>query len=232
MISFAAIVQGRDSSVRVTSDGMISVIDLVMVVTGKNCNHANECIRNMKQSLFNTENIILRDQTRLISLEHAIQLVMVLPGKGAKESRALFAEIIKRYMIDNAFIKCTTSPAVGQPVSPRDIGIKRGFDDIDADEQGVDFVCKSFDLQEEALEFRHGRDMAAFKNKNRDLVQMHMEIELFEKENGEDEQCIESLKLQINSVREDLPSVTEEWDYLYNAIRILGEPHIQELEAK
>jgi hypothetical protein len=33
MISFAEIVQGRDASVRVTVDGMIYAVDLVMVMT-------------------------------------------------------------------------------------------------------------------------------------------------------------------------------------------------------
>ncbi len=41
VLSFAAIVQGRDSSVWVTDDGLGDVVDVVMVVTGKNCNHSN-----------------------------------------------------------------------------------------------------------------------------------------------------------------------------------------------
>ena len=51
VLSFAAIVQGRDSSVRVTDDGLGDVVDVVMVVTGKNCNHANEALRNLKPSI-------------------------------------------------------------------------------------------------------------------------------------------------------------------------------------
>ncbi len=34
MISFSEIVQGRDASVRVTVDGLIYAVDLVMVMTG------------------------------------------------------------------------------------------------------------------------------------------------------------------------------------------------------
>lgn len=37
-------------------------------------------------------------KTKLLTLEHAIELVMVLPGKTAKETRAQFASIIRRYM--------------------------------------------------------------------------------------------------------------------------------------
>ncbi len=40
MISFAEIVQVRDESVKVTVDGMIYVVDLVMVMTGLNRNDA------------------------------------------------------------------------------------------------------------------------------------------------------------------------------------------------
>ncbi len=36
--------------------------------------------------------------TKLVSFEDAIQLVMVLPGETAKETRAQFADIIRRYM--------------------------------------------------------------------------------------------------------------------------------------
>ena len=97
-ISFAEIVQGRDATVRVTSDGMIYAVDLVMIMTGKNCNDSNECLRELSSSLFNKEKFLIRSRSRLVSFEHALELVMVLPGKVAKETRTKFASIIKRYM--------------------------------------------------------------------------------------------------------------------------------------
>ena len=49
-ISFAEIVKGRDSTVRVTVDGHIYAVDLVMVMTGKNINDSNECLRELNPS--------------------------------------------------------------------------------------------------------------------------------------------------------------------------------------
>ncbi len=42
IMSFADIVQGRDSSVNVTEDRLIHAVDLVMVMTGKDKNQSNE----------------------------------------------------------------------------------------------------------------------------------------------------------------------------------------------
>ena len=101
-ISFAEIVQGRDATVRVTPDRMIYAVDLVMVMTGKNCNDSNECLRELSSSLFNKENFLIRLRSRLVSFEHALELVMVLPGQTAKETRVQFANIIRRYMAGDA----------------------------------------------------------------------------------------------------------------------------------
>ena len=113
VISFAEIVKGRDSSVRVTSDGLIYAVDLVMVVTGKNCNHSNECLRDLEPSLFDRENFIIRSRARLLTFQHAIELIMVLPGKLAKETRTQFGEIIKRYIAgDPTLVKEIAANAV------------------------------------------------------------------------------------------------------------------------
>jgi hypothetical protein len=98
LLSFAELVQGRDSSVRVTDDGKLDVVDLVMVVTGKNCNHSNELLRNVKSSLFDNDFFVIYNQRRYVTLEHAITLIMVLPGKMAKEIRSQFAAIIERHI--------------------------------------------------------------------------------------------------------------------------------------
>ena len=101
VLSFAEIVQGRDSSVRVTEDGLGDVVDVVMVATGKNCNHANEVLRNLKQSLFDNEKFVIRNGRRYARLRDIITLIMVLPGKMAKELRSQFAEIIENYIREN-----------------------------------------------------------------------------------------------------------------------------------
>jgi hypothetical protein len=104
MLSFASIVQGRDSSVRITDDGFFDVVDTVMVVTGKNCNHSNELLRNLKSSLFDNEKIVMRNGRRYAAPKDIITLIMVLPGKIAKEIRSQFAAIIEDYMQKHAVI--------------------------------------------------------------------------------------------------------------------------------
>lgn len=102
-LSFAAIVQGRDSSVRVTDDMLGDVVDMVMVVTGKDCNQANEVLRRMDPALFDKARCVIRSGRRYATLRDMITLIMVLPGKMAKELRSQFAEIIENYMRENLY---------------------------------------------------------------------------------------------------------------------------------
>jgi hypothetical protein len=116
VLSFAAIVRGRDSSVRVTDDGLGDVVDVVMVVTGKDCNQANEVLRRMDDALFDKARCIIRNGRRYASLRDIITLIMVLPGKMAKELRSQFAEIIENYIRENM------TPGEG---SSEQVGFKR-----------------------------------------------------------------------------------------------------------
>ena len=59
-MSFAEIVQGRDSNVRMTHDGLIYAVDLVMVVTGKNRNDSAKDIRNIDPSSFSDNKFVTR----------------------------------------------------------------------------------------------------------------------------------------------------------------------------
>jgi hypothetical protein len=104
-ISFAEIIHGRDSSVRVTRDGLIFAVDLVMVVTGLNRDDAGKTLRRLSDEIFSSDKLSERNtggsgnsKTKLVSFEHALELVMVLPGNTAKETRVQFANILKRYM--------------------------------------------------------------------------------------------------------------------------------------
>jgi hypothetical protein len=51
-ITFAEIIQGRDSSVSITDDGMIYAVDLVIVVTGKSRDDAARAIRDLPEEIF------------------------------------------------------------------------------------------------------------------------------------------------------------------------------------
>ena len=104
-ISFEEVIQGRDSDVRVTDDGLIYAVDLVMVMTGLNRNDAGQVLRRLPDNVFPSGNLPERTlpgkgnaHTKLLTLQHAIELVMVLPGKLAREARVQFANVIRRYM--------------------------------------------------------------------------------------------------------------------------------------
>ena len=97
-LSFESIVKGRHAGVPVTDDGLLYAVDLVMVMTNKNRNDANECLRELNPLLFNKgNNFLRRNRSRLITFDHAIELIMVLPGQMAKETRSQFAEIIRHH---------------------------------------------------------------------------------------------------------------------------------------
>ena len=122
-LSFAQLVQGRDSSVRVIEDGLVDLVDLVMVVTGKNCNHSNELLRNIPHSLFDNEKVVVRNQRRYVTLKDAITLIMVLPGKMAKEMRSQFAEIIEDYIRKNFEPEIDTAGSL--------VGLKRRREELE-----------------------------------------------------------------------------------------------------
>jgi len=91
--------------VRVTDDGLFYAVDLAMVVTGKNRDDAAKSLRNLSNDIFQQEKFTYRSlsltgghATKLVAFQAAIELIMVLPGKVAKETRFKFSDIIKRYL--------------------------------------------------------------------------------------------------------------------------------------
>jgi hypothetical protein len=105
LFSFAEVVPGCDASVRVTDDGLMVAVDLVMVASGKNKNDAGKDLRELKEDIFPAANFAVRTlagkgnvNIRLVSFQDAIELIMVLPGKVARETRKAFASIIHRYL--------------------------------------------------------------------------------------------------------------------------------------
>ena len=105
VLSFAELVKGRDASVRVTNDNLIYAVDLTMVVTGKERDYSGQILRTLPSELFHSGKFIERQlsnrgghKTKLLTMDDAILLIMVLPGETAKEVRHQFASIIRRYM--------------------------------------------------------------------------------------------------------------------------------------
>jgi len=74
-------------------------------VAGFNRDEAGRAIRRLPEEVFLSAKLAERklpgrgnSHTKLVTFEHAIELVMVLPGRVAKETRTQFANIIRRYL--------------------------------------------------------------------------------------------------------------------------------------
>jgi len=86
-------------------EGRLVAVETAMLVTGKNRDMAGYVLRNIPEEQFPSMKFIERKmpgkgnhRTKLLSFEDTIELIMVLPGKIAKEFRLKFVDIIKRYL--------------------------------------------------------------------------------------------------------------------------------------
>ena len=92
---------------------MFHAVKFIMVFSGKDRNNAGRDLRDLPDETFLSTNFVDRKlpgkgcgHTKLVSFEHAIQLIMVLPGKVAKETRMAFAGVIHRFLAgDKSLIK-------------------------------------------------------------------------------------------------------------------------------
>ena len=175
-ISFEEIIKGRDATVRVTDDGLLYAVDLVMVMTGQERDHAGKTLRNIPNGTFRSENFSERQlstrggpKTKLISFKDALELVMVLPGKVAKETRAQFASILRRYMAGDASLVAEIQ-ANAQSTSPiaelarldsGDEGIvavnnnkKRKYEELDILNMEIDIKTKEIKISKLEVEIQ------------------------------------------------------------------------------
>jgi hypothetical protein len=106
-ISFAEIIHGRDSTVRVTHDHLIYAVDLVMVMTGLARDQSGLVLRRLSNDKSQSikQKMIERNlsghggyKTKLVTFHDALELIMVLPGKSVKHIRKHFKDIIVRYL--------------------------------------------------------------------------------------------------------------------------------------
>jgi hypothetical protein len=91
-LSFEEIVRGRDATVRITDDGWLFVVDLVMVVTGKSRDDSSRVLRDLPEEIFQQVKFNCKSfpgkgngRTKLLTFQDALELIMVLPGKIAKD---------------------------------------------------------------------------------------------------------------------------------------------------
>ena len=106
-ISFDSLVSG--STVSVHSDGRVDAVELAMAMSKKSRNVAGNALRTLKPKLFDSTRFMVIKlpgkgnlSTKLLYFRDAIQLVMVLPGDFAKETRLKFADMIERYFAGDA----------------------------------------------------------------------------------------------------------------------------------
>ena len=125
-ISFAEIVKGRDASVPVTDDLMLHAVPLTMVMTGASRDDSGKALRRLSDDLFPSDRWSERQlstrggyKTKLVSFQNAIELIMVLPGKVAKETRVQFANIIRRYLAGDSslIIEINANAASDSPIA-------------------------------------------------------------------------------------------------------------------
>ena len=112
VLSFEEIIQGRDSSVRVTDDSLLYAVDLVMAMTGHTRDNAGKTLRRLDPAKFHPDKLSERQissrggpMTKLVTFENALLLVMILPGETAKEVRIQFRDIIQRYLSGDKTLK-------------------------------------------------------------------------------------------------------------------------------
>ena len=102
-----------DGTVRIKDDGLLYAVDFTMLISGKNRDDAAKDLRNIPEDFFPSAKFITRNtggrgnyKTKLVSLNDAIQLIMILPGKFANQNRCKFASILKRYFAgDSSVVK-------------------------------------------------------------------------------------------------------------------------------
>jgi hypothetical protein len=86
-------------------EGHLVAVEIAMLGTGKNRNTAGAVLRNIPEEQFTSTKFIEKSlpgkgnhRTKLVTFQDAIELIMILPGKIAKEFRLKFVDVIKRYL--------------------------------------------------------------------------------------------------------------------------------------
>ena len=161
-LSFDEIIPGN--SVRVTSDNMIYAVDLTMVITGKPRDQAGLTLRNLSEESFPSIKFIERPtggrgngKTKLVSFNDALELIMVLPGKMAKEMRVKFADIIKRYLAGDASLvkEVQANAASSHPIAQ--MARESLAADVSPEDKALENRKRKLDMDRIELQIHHER---------------------------------------------------------------------------
>ena len=141
-ISFAEIIRGRDSTVRVTHDHLIYAVDLVIVVSDLERNQAGLALRRVIEKNLLSIKMIERNtggkgnaRTQLVNLKDALQLIMVLPGEMAKTVRAQIGDIMTKFfagdesLVDQIHANASSTSPIAQ-MARESLGMTQGDDPV------------------------------------------------------------------------------------------------------
>ena len=141
-ISFAEIIHGRDSTVRVTHDHLIYAVDLVMVVSALERDQAGLALRRVSSKNLLSINLIERNtggkgnaRTQLVNLKDALQLIMVLPGEMAKTVRAQIGDIMTKFfagdksLVNQIHANASSTSPIAQ-MARESLGMTQGDDPV------------------------------------------------------------------------------------------------------
>jgi len=141
-ISFAEIIRGRDSTVRVTHDHLIYAVDLVIVVSDLERNQAGLALRRVIEKNLLSIKMIERNtggkgnaRTQLVNLKDALQLIMVLPGEMAKTVRAQIGDIMTKFfagdksLVDQIHTNASSTSPIAQ-MARESLGMTQGDDPV------------------------------------------------------------------------------------------------------
>ena len=173
VISFTDLTRGRQSSVRVTSDGLIHAVEFTMVVTGLKKDQAGLALRRVIKKI--AIKITERNtggkgnyKTKLINFKDALQLVMVLGGELAKETRAQFADVLTDCFGGNESLvdKIRTNAASDSPIIQ-----------LAKMSNPEDFEARRKSIERKDLEIIE-REELAIKREEMEMVRLEQEIQV------------------------------------------------------
>jgi len=146
-----------------------------MVMTGASKDYAGQHLRRLPDEFF--QSCKLHDRqlstrggylTKLVSFQDAIELIMVLPGKVAKETRTKFADIIRRYIAgDRSLIPEINANAQSDaPIAQ----MARAADAVNVDQMALPLKRKLEELQIAELEIQIQTKKQEYAIKKQDCV--------------------------------------------------------------
>lgn len=142
-------------------EGYLVAVETVMLVTGKNRDMAGYVLRNIPEEQFASIKFIERKmpgkgngRAKLLTFEDTIELIMVLPGKIAKEFRLKFVDIIKRYLAgDHSLIQEIQANARSdEPIH------QMARDALDPDNTSLKRKCEELDIAERIQKLEDSRE--------------------------------------------------------------------------